>query len=171
MIPSEKGGFMNSILSKILAGIALIFVVVQFFGPDQTLPDADPAKDFLANTNPPQEVTTIIKTACYDCHSYQTKYPWYAGIEPLSWWLQDHIEHGRDELNFSEWTDYTTRRADHKLEEAIELVEEEEMPLPSYTRVHWEANLTDQQREELNKWFTSVREQLPSEPEDQTEED
>jgi hypothetical protein len=156
---------MNSILSKTLAGIALIFIVLQFFGPDQTLPDADPAKDFLANTNPPQEVATIIKSACYDCHSYQTKYPWYASIEPLSWWLQDHIEHGRDEFNMSTWTDYSTSRADHKLEEAIEYVEEEEMPLPSYTWIHGDARLTDQQREELTNWFASLREQLPKEEE------
>lgn len=162
---------MKSTLLKVLAGLLLVFVVLQFFGPEQTNPQADPAKDFLTNTNPTQEIATIIESACYDCHSYKTKYPWYSGIEPLSWWLQDHIDHGRDELNFSEWADYSTRRADHKLEEAIEYVEEEEMPLPSYTWAHWDANLTDQQREELNQWFASLREQLPAETEEQPQED
>jgi hypothetical protein len=154
---------MNSILYKVLAGILLVFVGLQFFGPDQSIPQTDPAKDFLANTNPSPEVASIIKSACYDCHSYKTEYPWYSTIEPLSWWLQDHIDHGRDEFNMSAWTDYSPTRADHKLEEAIELVEEEEMPLPSYTWVHGEARLSEQQRDQLTDWFSSLREKIPSE--------
>lgn len=151
---------MESLTSKIIAGIILVFIILQFFGPDTSSPSADPSKDFITNTQPPEQVSTILKSACYDCHSYQTKYPWYANIEPVSWWLQDHIEHGRDEFNMSLWTDYPSDRADHKLEEAIELVEEEEMPLPSYTWIHGDARLTSEQRQTLTDWFSSLRTEI-----------
>ncbi|WP_428235036.1 heme-binding domain-containing protein [Gracilimonas sp.] len=148
---------MESLTSKIIAGLILVFIILQFFGPDTSSPAADPSKDFILNTQPPEQVTSILKSACYDCHSYQTNYPWYSNIEPVSWWLQDHIEHGRDEFNMSLWSDYSSNRADHKLEEAIELVEEEEMPLPSYTWVHGDARLTPEQRDLLTEWFSSLR--------------
>ena len=152
---------MKSITSKFLAALAGILILIQFFGPDTSAPAADPSKDFLNNTQPPQEVATIIKSACYDCHSYETKYPWYSRIEPVSWWLQDHIEEGREEFNMSLWTDYSPGRADHKLEEAAELVNEEEMPLPSYTWAHSEARLTTGQRKALTRWFNSLRSEIP----------
>ncbi|MCP9290613.1 heme-binding domain-containing protein [Gracilimonas sediminicola] len=148
---------MESLTSKIIAGFILVFIILQFFGPDTSSPAADPSKDFIVNSQPPEQVTSILKSACYDCHSYQTNYPWYSNIEPVSWWLQDHIEHGRDEFNMSLWSDYSSNRADHKLEEAIELVEEEEMPLPSYTWVHGDARLTPEQRDLLTEWFSSLR--------------
>lgn len=151
---------MKSLILKILAGLFLILIILQFFGPDTSSPAADPSKDFISNTQPPEQVNDILKSACYDCHSYQTKYPWYSRIEPVSWWLQDHINEGRDEFNMSLWTDYSTSRADHKLEEAIELVEEEEMPLPSYTWVHGDARLTSEQRKALTNWFTSLRTEI-----------
>jgi hypothetical protein len=78
----------------------------------------------------------------------------------VSWWLQDHIEEGRDELNLSLWADYSPDRADHKLEEAIELVDAEEMPLPSYTWTHSDARLNEQARVKLTDWFSSLRTEL-----------
>lgn len=156
---------MKSLLSKTLLGLALLLIVLQFFGPDTLVPEYDRSKDFLTVQEPPQEISEIIQSACYDCHSYQTNYPWYSNIVPVSWWLQDHIDEGRDEFNMSLWTDYPADRADHKLEEAIELIDAEEMPLPSYTWVHSGARLSDQERRELSAWFTSLREefQQPSE--------
>jgi len=151
---------MKSLLSNTLLGLALLLIVLQFFGPDTTVPEYDLSKDFLTVQVPPHEISGIIQSACYDCHSYQTNYPWYSNIVPVSWWLQDHIDEGRDEFNMSLWTDYPAERADHKLEEAIELIEDEEMPLPSYTWIHSSARLSDQERSELSAWFTSLREKL-----------
>lgn len=151
---------MNSLSSKILLGLALLLIVLQFFGPDTSVPEFDGSKDFLLVHQPQQEISAIIQSACYDCHSYQTNYPWYSSIVPVSWWLQDHIDEARDELNLSLWTDYPADRADHKLEEAIELIEAEEMPLPSYTWIHADARLSDQERRKLSAWFTSLREDL-----------
>ena len=144
-------------VKKILFGLLAVVVILQFFQINKTNPESDPALDFMNIHRPSDEVASILKTACYDCHSYNTKYPWYTYTQPLAWWIKDHIEEGRDELNFSEWGNYNPRRADHKLEEGIELVEEAEMPLPSYTWAHGDARLTDEQRETLISWFEELR--------------
>lgn len=156
---------MNSLLSKILFGLALLLIVLQFFGPDTSVSEYDASKDFLSVYQPSQEISAILQSACYDCHSYQTNYPWYSNIVPISWWLQDHIDEGRDEFNLSLWADYTPERADHKIEEAIELVEDEEMPLPSYTWIHSDARLSNTERDELVVWFTSLRSDLQQQTE------
>lgn len=147
-------------LKKILLGVALVALGLQFFQIDKTNPEFDPAQDIINITSPPTEVASILKTACYDCHSYQTKYPWYTNIQPLAWWIKDHIDHGREELNFSEWDTYSFRRADHKLEESSELVLEHEMPLPSYLWAHSDARLTDAQIKTLTSWFDQLRENM-----------
>lgn len=144
-------------LKKILLTLLAAFVILQFFQIDKENPTADPSLDFMEMYPPSEEVATILKTACYDCHSNQTEYPWYSYTQPLGWWIADHIDHGRDELNFSEFGNYNPRRADHKLEEGIEYVEEKEMPLPSYTYAHWDADLTDSERKVLIEWFEELR--------------
>lgn len=144
-------------VQKIAYGLVAIIIILQFFQIDKTNPESDPANDFMNIASPPEEVATILKTACYDCHSYSTRYPWYTNIQPVAWWVKDHIDHGRDELNFSEFGSYTQRRADHKLEEAAEYILNEEMPLPSFTWAHAEARLTDEQREFLADWFEEQR--------------
>lgn len=144
-------------LKKILLGLAAVLLILQFFQIDKTNPEYDTSKDFMNMYPPSEEVAQILKVACYDCHSYETKYPWYTYTQPLGWWIGDHIDHGRDELNFSEFGNYNPRRADHKLEEGIEYTETEEMPLPSYTWGHSEARLTWEQRELLIDWFAELR--------------
>lgn len=146
--------------SKIILGVILVIAGLQLFQIDKTNPESDPSLDFISITNPPAEVGIMLKEACYDCHSYKTKYPWYTFTQPLGWWIEEHIEHGRDELNFSEWGSYSERRADHKLEESSELVLEKEMPLPSYLKAHSEARLTSGERKQLASWFDQVRETM-----------
>lgn len=147
-------------IKKILLALLAAFVILQFFQINKENPIADPSLDFMAIHPPSSEVANILKTACYDCHSNQTEYPWYTYTQPLGWWIADHIDHGRDELNFSEFGNYNPRRADHKLEEGIEFVEEHEMPLPSYTYAHWDADLTDEERDILIAWFKELRPQI-----------
>lgn len=151
---------MKSILGKILMVVLAVFIVLQFFGVDKTVPETEPSSDFLNIHQPPDNVESIFRSACYDCHSYETTYPWYSNIQPVAWWLQDHIEEGRDEMNLSTWQDYSAEDADHYLEEMIEVVDEEEMPLPSYTWAHSEARLTDAQRNELTAWVRDLRQNL-----------
>ncbi|MCB9360486.1 MAG: heme-binding domain-containing protein [Flavobacteriales bacterium] len=138
---------------KILIGVVLLLVIIQFFRIDKTNPEVIQENDFIAITNPPEEIAAIIKTSCYDCHSFETKYPWYTNISPIAWWVKHHINEGREELNFSEWGTFKEKRKKHKLEECIEMVEENEMPLESYLITHSDSKLSDSQKTELLKWF------------------
>jgi len=140
-------------LKKIGLALFAIFVIIQFFRIDKTNPEIIAENDFLYAVGAPEEVTQIIKTSCYDCHSNTTQYPWYSNVAPVSWWLKDHINEAREELNFSEWETFEHKRKLKKLKEAVEELEEKEMPLTSYTITHGDAKLSDQQRELLINWF------------------
>jgi len=142
---------------KILYVIVAIIVIIQFFRIDKTNPEVIAENDFVTITNPPEEVTTILKTACYDCHSNESKYPWYTNVAPISWWVKHHIDEGREELNFSNWKTFKAKKKDHKLEELIEEVEEGEMPLDEYTWTHADAQLTEEQKHVLVNWVKELR--------------
>ena len=142
---------------KILIVVIVAFIVMQFFRIDMSAPQIDVAKDFITITNPSDEVKQLLKSTCYDCHSYETKYPWYSQVAPVSWWLKHHVNEGREELNFSEWGSYDAEKVDHKLEECAEEVEEAEMPLKPYTFTHSEAKLSQEQRETLEDFFIELR--------------
>lgn len=141
----------------VLKILVALLVIIQFFGIDKTTTPVNESKDFVSVTNPPVKVATIIKTSCYDCHSNQTNYPWYTNIAPVSWWIGHHIEEGREHLDFSNWGDYSKKKADHKLEEFYEEVEEGEMPLTSYTSVHGEAKLSEEDKALLIAWVKTLR--------------
>ena len=143
---------------NILKVIVAVLVIIQFFTIDKTTTPVDVTTDFISVTQPPKKVAEIIKTSCYDCHSNQTNYPWYTNVAPVSWWVGHHIEEGKEHLNFSNWTAYSDKKADHKLEEFYEEVEEGEMPLESYTIVHGEAKLSQEDKELLISWVKSLRE-------------
>lgn len=134
-----------------------LLVLIQVFRIDKTNPPVEATKDFLSITKPSAEVATIIKTACYDCHSHEVKYPWYTNIAPFSWWIKHHVNEGVRELNFSEWGTYKPRRMDHKLKEGIEMLEENEMPLASYTWIHGDAKLSAEQKQKLIDFFNGLR--------------
>ncbi len=143
--------------NRILLIVVAVLVVIQFFQIDKTSPEKDPTKDFLAMAQPPQEIETLIRQGCYDCHSYDTKYPWYTYINPLGWLIKDHIEDGRAHLNFAIWTDYSPEKRAHKLEECYEEIQEGEMPFRAYANMHPEAQLSDEQRVLLANWFRTSR--------------
>lgn len=134
----------------ILAGILLLS---QFIPVDRSVPEVNAEQDFLNVVDAPDAMASLIKSACYDCHSYETKYPWYTNISPLSFWIQGHINGGRQHLNFSEWTSYPAEKASHKLEECFEEVDERHMPMKSYTWLHPEAKMDDVQVSALAQWF------------------
>lgn len=135
-------------------------VIIQFFRIDKSIPKYNKNKDLISLTNPPEQIETLLKSSCYDCHSYETNYPWYSNIAPISWWIGHHIDEGREHLNFSEWGNYTAKKAEHKLEECAEETEEGEMPLSSYTITHSDAKLTHEEIELLEEWFESEREKV-----------
>lgn len=142
---------------KILLALLAILIIMQFFGIDKSNPEVDPSEDFVAQQVSDPELGQLIKSACYDCHSYETEYPWYTSLAPLSYWIKGHINAGRDELNFSKWATYPSKRQSHKMDESAEMIREKKMPLKSYTWLHSEAKLTDEQKERLAAFFESKR--------------
>jgi exonuclease VII small subunit len=146
----------------------LAFVAMQFIQPGKNNQSMDMANDIATVVAVPDSVHQLLKTACYDCHSNFTNYPWYSNIQPAGWWLKDHIDEGKGHLNFQEFAlvqaneRYNTPalRQDHKLEEVIETVESGEMPLESYTWIHGEAKLTPAQQKMIVDWAKAARMQL-----------
>ncbi|WP_323756742.1 heme-binding domain-containing protein [Roseivirga sp.] len=156
---------MKKIIRYILLFILFAFVVIQFINRPEKISEPVTDSDIILALNVDQEIASMLKSACYDCHSNQPRYPWYANVAPINWWIGDHIEHGREELNFSLWSTFTARRRDHKLEEMVEMVETREMPLPNYLPMHKEAKLSDEQIEKLKKWANSERANIAAETE------
>lgn len=144
-------------LKKVLLVLVVLFVVAQFFRPEKNEGNLKSIEPFLAETNPPNPVKRILKETCYDCHSDVTRYPWYNNITPVNYWLAGHVNDGKKHLNFSNWVDNSTKRKDHKFEEIIEMVEEKEMPLKSYTWTHSEAKLSNSQISAVVEWAKMVR--------------
>ena len=110
---------------------------------------------FENETKVSPELAAIFKANCYDCHSNQTQYPWYSAVAPINFWLDEHVRDGKKHFNMAQWSEYSIKRKDHKLEELIEEVEEEEMPLPSYTWIH--GDLTEAERQTLIDWAQMTR--------------
>lgn len=141
---------------KILLAFLLVVLLIQLIRPERTAEPVDPLNDLIAVTRPSAEVEAILRTACYDCHSGQPRYPWYANVAPISWWLQHHINEGREHFDASGWGKASVKKRDHKMEEAVEMVKEGEMPLPSYTWTHRDARLNEAQRAMLTAYFQSL---------------
>ena len=133
----------------ILPGAFAIFALLQLFNPARTNP---PVKsDFVAAAHPPAAVAGAIRAACYDCHSYETKWPWYARVAPVSWLIASDVNDGRDHLDLSDWPaepDNAARRLD-RINEALDY---REMPPKKYTLIHADARLTEAQRKEIMDW-------------------
>ncbi|MCJ8152240.1 heme-binding domain-containing protein [Chryseobacterium sp. SSA4.19] len=140
-------------MKKVLVILLVIFIIMQFFPIDKTNPVPTPGMDFLRIKDTPSQISTIISNSCYDCHSNETKYPWYSNVAPFSWILKNHIDEGRKEFNFSTFAVYEPKIQAHKLQECIEMIEKKEMPLESYFIGHQDAKLTDQQRKLLTDYF------------------
>jgi hypothetical protein len=143
-------------------GLVGVFAVLQLFQIDKTNPPTDVQKDFFTVVPAPDNIKTLVKDACYDCHSHETRYPWYTNLQPFAWSIKDHIEHGRKHLNFSEFADYSGDDRSHALEEVVEVLKEDEMPLASYKLMHPEALMEEQTRQELINWFQVLRTNGPT---------
>jgi hypothetical protein len=146
--------------------ILVLLIAIQFFRIDKTNPPAGSSADFMALTHPPASIAGLLKESCYDCHSNTTSYPWYTNVAPVSWWIKSHIREGRRHLNFSNWSNYSEAKADHKLEECVEMVEEGEMPMISYTLLHPKGKLSKEQQAQLAAWFNSLRTHVSDKPEE-----
>lgn len=143
--------------AKIALGLAAVLVVAQAIRPARNLGTVDGPHHLSKLAPVPTEVDAVLQRACYDCHSNATTYPWYANVQPVGWWLEQHVRDGKRHLNFSEFTTYSLKRATKKLEETADEVREHAMPLPSYTWMHREAKLSDAEIKLLADWATNTR--------------
>lgn len=137
-----------------LAGLGLIAVIIilQFFRPEQNNAPFDPELDMLALVSPQEEMAELIRNACYDCHSNQTRYPWYSLISPVSWYLNKHIVEGKEDLNFSEYGKLEKSDKIGVLADFCDVLDAGTMPLQSYRLLHKDARLTQEEREMLCEW-------------------
>ena len=147
-------------LKKIGWTLLIALIAIQFIRPAKNQ-SSEPQPNAIQTKFPVSEpVASILKKACNDCHSNNTTYPWYSNIQPVYWWLNDHIQEGKRELNFDEYTNKRLRYQYHKMEEVIEQVKEGEMPLNSYTWVHGDARLTEDEKNTLTQWAQQVMDTL-----------
>lgn len=151
---------MRRFLKILVILILIIFVAAQFYPRPAKNTGKEVVVSDLTMTTVPVDVQHILKSSCYDCHSNSTNYPWYANIQPVAWWLGDHITEGKKELNFSEFASYTIRRKFKKYSEIVKEVEENEMPLPSYEIIHREASLDSVEKQLLINWANSELESM-----------
>jgi heme-binding protein len=133
-------------------------VVVQFVRrPVRTNPATDPARALTAQVAVPPHIATTLDRACGDCHSHQTRWPWYSRVAPASWLVVEHVDHGRRHLNFSDWTAGGQERAQEPLNAICQEVTSGRMPLPSYLWLHPQARLSPAEVQALCGWTSSAR--------------
>jgi len=140
-------------LKKILIALLAVFIIIQFFRPEKNESN-DLTYAISTKYEVPDNVNHILAVSCYDCHSNKTRYPWYFNVQPVAWWMNDHITEGKRHLNFSAFTKLPIAFQNKKFEEMVEMVEKKDMPIPSYTYLgmHSEANLSDEQRQTIMDW-------------------
>lgn len=146
---------------KIILLILLVaFVGIQFIPTKRNQTDIVPVTDFMLVNNVPNNIKNKLQASCYDCHSNNTKYPWYNKIQPVAWFLEEHIKDGKKELNFSEWGSLTNRRKVSKLRSIIKQIESGEMPLNSYTLIHKDAKLSREETNEIINFIAQLKDSL-----------
>jgi hypothetical protein len=140
-------------LKKILIGLIVVFVLMQFFHPEKNISD-DNTNAISTKYTVPDKVKYTLKAACNDCHSNKTAYPWYNNMQPVAWWLNHHVDEGKHKLNFSNFTTRPIAFQNHSFEDIVEQMEKKEMPLPSYTYLglHKDANLSEEQSNAIINW-------------------
>lgn len=146
-------------IKKLLSALLVVLLVLQAFRPEKN--NSGNKENDISSLYPvPSNVEQILTKACNDCHSNNTVYPWYAEIQPVAWWLDDHVKDGKKHLNFNEFASYRLAKQYHKLEEVFDEVKGGEMPLESYTVVHRDAKLTEEEKSILMDWSVAVRDSM-----------
>lgn len=142
-------------IKKILIGLLVVLVIIQFIRPVKNN-SAEVKNDISTKYSMPDSVKFIFNKACADCHSNKTNYPWYASIQPVAFWLQDHVNDGKRHFNLNEFASYKIGKQYKKMEECVDEIKEGEMPLSSYTLIHKEAKLTEAEKNTLLQWCQNI---------------
>jgi hypothetical protein len=140
--------------------VIIIFIGIQFIRPEKNISAKLSSTNVSALYPVPKDVDSLLKRSCYDCHSNNTVYPWYANFQPVYWWLNNHIEDGKRHLNFDAFASYKISRQYKKLDDIIDEIKQGDMPLPSYIFEHKEARLTDTEKEKIYDWCNLLRDSI-----------
>ncbi|MBN4047274.1 heme-binding domain-containing protein [bacterium AH-315-P13] len=151
---------MKKYIKKIGIALLVVFIGIQFIPKTYNQSDTALASDFMTIFDAPEGIETQLKTSCYDCHSNNTYYPWYNKLQPVAWFLEDHITEAKGELNFNEFGDYSKRRQKSKLKSIISQIRDDEMPLTSYRLMHWDAKLADKEKKIIMDWIDNLRDNI-----------
>ena len=133
-----------------------LVIVIQFIQPEKNISEGLNENDISKGYDIPDSIHQTLTQKCYDCHSNNTRYPWYFNVQPIGWWLAAHVYEAKSHLNFSEFKTYQTDTAKHKLEEILEMVEERAMPLKAYVFLHPDAEITNEDEKAINQWVSSL---------------
>lgn len=144
----------------ILLVILFTVIVIQFIRPTKNVSDTRREADIITAFNIPSNVATVLKTSCSDCHSNNTRYPWYANIQPAGWLLAKHVSDGKEDLNFDEFANYSKRRQVSKLKSIRNSIKDASMPLSSYTLLHSDARLSDENKSIIISWTSKMMDSL-----------
>ena len=140
--------------------LLIAFIVIQFFRPEKNINPGDQPNAISKKYIVSADVKTILDKACMDCHSNNTQYPWYNNIQPVAWWLANHVKDGKKELNFDEYINKRPRFQYRRMEQTIDLVKKGEMPFDSYTWAHKDAILSEEEKTKLFGWAQAVMDTL-----------
>nr|WP_314836747.1 heme-binding domain-containing protein [uncultured Flavobacterium sp.] len=152
---------MKKIIKKILFIGLIIFLLMQLYQPARNESfEQDITSNFTKVYKVPKNVETIFRTSCYDCHSNNTFYPWYSYIQPTRFFMESHINEGKENLNFNEWGNYSGRKQKNKLDRIAKQIKSNEMPLASYTLIHKNATLSASQKKEVLDWINKTKDSI-----------
>ncbi|WP_082695238.1 heme-binding domain-containing protein [Elizabethkingia ursingii] len=143
-------------IKKILFWGLVVLVVIQLIPVNRTNKPVDKKDNFVSLQQSPAGVTQLLQRACYDCHSDETKYPWYSYVAPISWTVKDHVNEGKARLNYSEWSQYNKDQKTTILQKSVATIEQRSMPMPAYILKHPEANLNNTERNTLTEYFKKL---------------
>lgn len=151
---------MKKLAKKVLLTLFALFLLIQLYQPARNIDKGQaPSDGFSSFYNVPKNIQDVLQNSCYDCHSNNINYPTYSYIQPARYLMEKHIKEGKEELNFNEWTNYSVRKQRNKLNGIIEQIEEDKMPLDSYTLLHKNAKLSTKQKAEIINWLSVIQKQ------------
>lgn len=136
--------------------LLMLLVVMQFIQPKKNRAEGLGEGDISNVYALPDGLHELFRKKCYDCHSNNTRYPWYFNVQPIGWWLAAHVHDGKEHLNFSEFKRYDAKKANHALEEIGEVIEEGSMPIKAYTMFHADSKITPEEAAKINAWLASL---------------
>jgi hypothetical protein len=155
----------------LIGGLVLVVLIIQLIPADLPPAEMEPAGDIIRSGLVGEEVVPLLKTSCYNCHSNETRYPWYAHVAPASWLVAYDVKKGREELNFSTWQEYDLNKMVGKLDDVASEVGEGHMPKSIYTLIHPSAKLSEEQRALIVAWTETAMDELVEEEEVEEEDE